>query len=53
MKDKERWMQLCEQAPVEQDPTKLFELTQEIIRLLDEKEKRINSSSGKFLEDIK
>jgi hypothetical protein len=53
LKDKERWMQLCEQASVEQDPTKLFELTQEIIRLLDDKEKRIRPSSGKIPEEMK
>jgi hypothetical protein len=46
-------MQLCEQASVEQDPTKLLELTQEIIRLLDDKKNRVRVSSGKTLEDIK
>ena len=41
MKDKARWMELCEQAAVEQDPKKLMELVAEINRLLLEKEKRI------------
>jgi hypothetical protein len=41
MKDKARWMELCEQAAVEQDPKKLLELVTEINRLLEEKEKRI------------
>jgi len=35
---KERWMQLCEQAAVEQDTYKLMLLIQEINRLLEEKE---------------
>jgi hypothetical protein len=33
-KNKERWMELCEQAAVEQDPKKLLELTTEINLLL-------------------
>jgi hypothetical protein len=41
MKDKARWMELCEQASVEQDPVKLMELVEEINRLLLEKEKRV------------
>lgn len=35
---KEEWLRLCEQAAVEQDPMKLSALTQEICRLLDERE---------------
>jgi hypothetical protein len=38
---KERWMQLCAQATVEQDPQKLIELVQEINALLEEKERRL------------
>jgi hypothetical protein len=41
MKDKERWMQLCELASKEQDPRKLSELVEEINRLLEEKQNRI------------
>jgi hypothetical protein len=41
MKDKARWMELCEQAAVEQDPKKLMELVTEINRLLLEKERRV------------
>jgi hypothetical protein len=41
MKDKARWMELCEQAAGEQDPKKLMELVEEINRLLLEKEKRV------------
>lgn len=34
---KERWIQLCEQAAVEQNPAKLLALVQEINILLDKK----------------
>ena len=40
---KEHWQRLCEQAIVEQDPERLIELTGEITRLLEEKEKRLRS----------
>jgi len=40
-KMKERWLQLCEQAAVEQDSEKLMTLLDEIIRMLDDKEKRL------------
>jgi hypothetical protein len=36
--EKERWMELCAQAAVEQDPEKLHALVEEIDRLLQEKE---------------
>ena len=39
---KERWMNLCEQAAVEQDTQKLMVLIQEINRLLEEKEQRLH-----------
>lgn len=38
---KERWMELCEQATVEQDPQKLLELARQINDLLEEKERRL------------
>jgi len=38
---KERWTELCEQAAVEQDPKKLYELIAEINRLLGEKYDRL------------
>jgi len=38
---KERWMELCAQAAVEQDPKKLIELVQQINALLEEKERRL------------
>jgi hypothetical protein len=34
-------MELCAQAAVEQDPTKLMELVREINGLLEEKERRL------------
>ena len=39
---KERWINLCEQAAVEQDTQKLILLIQEINRLLEEKEQRLH-----------
>jgi hypothetical protein len=41
MKDTPHWMELCQQASVEQDHEKLMELINEITRLLDEKETRL------------
>jgi hypothetical protein len=43
MQDKEQWKELCNQASVEQDPKKLMALVTEITRLLEEKQKRLNS----------
>jgi len=37
----ERWMELAEQATVEQDPDKLMALVLEINKLLEEKQKRL------------
>jgi hypothetical protein len=39
--NKERWIQLSEQAAVEQDPDKLLELVNELNALLEEKESRL------------
>jgi hypothetical protein len=41
---KERWIELCGQAAIEQDPAKLLALTNEIIRLLEEKEGRLQAN---------
>jgi hypothetical protein len=38
---RERWLQLCEQAATEQDPEKLMALIAEINRLLEAKERRL------------
>ena len=40
---REPWMDLCEQAAVEQDSDRLLLLAQEIVRLLEEKENRLKS----------
>ena len=40
---KEQWRRLCEQAAIEQDSEKLLQLTEEINRLLNEKEERLKS----------
>jgi hypothetical protein len=47
MKDREKWMELCRQASVEQNPKRMLELTAEIIRLLDEKEDRLVHRAAK------
>ena len=44
MKDKERWLQLCEQAAVEEDPVKQMTLVHEINRLLAEREARLKAN---------
>jgi hypothetical protein len=43
MKDKQRWMHLCEQAADEQDGAKLMDLVAEITRLLDAKQHRLDA----------
>ena len=45
----ERWMHLCEEAAVEQNPKRLIELIEEITRMLETKEEhraREQSASG-------
>jgi hypothetical protein len=41
MENHEKWMELCALASKEQDSAKLLALTQEIARLLEEKEQRV------------
>ncbi len=41
MKDKERWLELCAKAAVEQDRKKFMELIVEINRLLEDKGTRL------------
>jgi hypothetical protein len=43
--NRERWMELCELASTEQDPEKLQALVQEINRLLDAKQERLNKQN--------
>jgi hypothetical protein len=45
VENKERWMELCEQASTEQDPEKLSLLVAEINRLLQEKEDRVHGKT--------
>ena len=45
MKDKQRWQELCEQASKEQDTKTLLELTNEIQRLLEEKNERLRKQT--------
>jgi hypothetical protein len=40
-KNRERWMELCEQAAIEQDPEKLMQLVKQINDMLEAKEKRL------------
>jgi len=40
---KERWIELCEQITKEQDSQKFLVLVEELNRLLDEKEQRLNA----------
>ncbi len=40
----EPWMEVCERAAKEQDPERLMELANEVIRLLDEKTRRPTSA---------
>lgn len=43
LKNREQWLELCARAAVEQDPDKLLILVKEINRLLEEKEKHLQS----------
>jgi hypothetical protein len=53
VKEKERWMQLCEQAAVEPDPERLLQLCLELDALLAEKETRLRSASAGAAEAAK
>ena len=53
VKDKERWMQLCEQAAVEQDPERLLQLCLELDALLAEKETRLRGAGAGTAEAAK
>ena len=44
---RERWIKLCNEAATEQELERLLELTQEINRLLDEKEARLRAQGIK------
>ena len=42
--NRERWMELAEQAAREQDPKKLIELVRQIDELLEKKQQRLNGT---------
>ena len=44
MPDKQKWLKLCEQAAVEQDPEKLLALVEQIDALLQIEEDRLRGS---------
>jgi hypothetical protein len=43
---KQRWEELCEQAAIEQDPDKFFQLIREINRLLEERRTRLTNKNS-------
>ena len=43
-KAKALWVELCEQAAIEQEPTRLLKLIQEIDKLLREKQERTDTA---------
>lgn len=52
---RELWLELCEQAAVEQDPKRMLDLVKQINELLGQKERRLKaqqSSSSLKLDDI-
>lgn len=44
--NKEKWLQLCAQAAVEQNPRRLLELTKQISELLSGKQSRLESQAA-------
>ena len=48
---KESWMELCELAAQEKDPTKLMALIGEIDRLLQSKEQRVSKAPNSSTEN--
>jgi len=46
LENKERWLELCALAAVEQDHTKLMELVAEIAALLEAKEQRLKAKTS-------
>ena len=46
----ERWMELCKMGAKEQDPEKLLALTQEISRILDDKEARVKEARKRLAD---
>jgi hypothetical protein len=46
----ELWVQLCEQAAMEQDPKRLLELVTRINDLLEQKERRLKAQQSSSLK---
>ena len=44
MPDREAWFKLCEQAAIEEDPQRLFELVRQINHLLELKLQRLKNA---------
>jgi len=49
---KEEWKRLCEQIAVEQDPTRFMKLVDELNRLLEEKERRLDAQREQGREHV-
>jgi hypothetical protein len=49
--NKERWMELCELAAQEKDPTKLMALIGEVERLLETKEQSVRKAPSSVAEN--
>jgi hypothetical protein len=45
--DLERWQRICKEAAAEQDPHRFLELTREILRMLTEKQRRLEQAQAK------
>ena len=45
---KERWLVLCEETAVEQDPARILVLVTEINRLLNEKQERVRQKNERI-----
>jgi len=45
----DKWLELCKEASTEQDPEKLMKLTAGILRLLEEKDKRLRDHYSVYL----
>jgi hypothetical protein len=44
-RDRQRWLEICARAAMEDDPDRLGELAQEITRMLEDEELRLRSNS--------
>jgi hypothetical protein len=49
---RERWHQISEQMETEQNPDRFIELSKELLRLLDEKRRRLNATRQPKEDDL-